>query len=237
MALAGARPAPAGRRGPRRRRRAGSRPDRRPPRPTRLPRCRGSGAPGSRPRAAPKPCEAVLNQATCEERSEYPLDHRPQGTVRLGEARRVNAQKLLDVLLDETKERGLPRPPRPVHPRTDLHATPPAGGRDQRESRTSPQCANGEKSLRRAHAETGPDSGLGDSGGFGDRGRPRASGIWRCGLQSHHCFRSSALYGPNASCRCLRGLGDQDGKAAFGVEVDAHQSEACGTLARPAPGR
>jgi hypothetical protein len=38
-------------------------------------------------------------------------------------------------------------------------------------------------------------------------------------------------------CRCLRGVGDQDRKAAFGVKVDAHQSEACGTLAGTAPER
>jgi hypothetical protein len=49
------------------------------------------------------------------------------------------------VLLDETKERGLPRPTRPVHPRTDLHATPTAGGRDRRESRTSPRRAAGRR--------------------------------------------------------------------------------------------
>ena len=38
---------------------------------------------------------------------------------------------------------GLPCPTRPVHPRTDLHAIPTAGGRDRRESRTSPRCAAG----------------------------------------------------------------------------------------------
>jgi hypothetical protein len=52
----------------------------------------------------------------------------------LGEALRVHPQELLAVLLDQPEERGLPRPTRPVHPRTDLHARPPAGGRDRRES-------------------------------------------------------------------------------------------------------
>jgi hypothetical protein len=40
-----------------------------------------------------------------------------------------------------------------------------------------------------------------------------------------------------AECRYLRGVVDQEGKAAFGVKVDAHQSEAWGTLAGHAPGR
>jgi len=87
----------------------------------------------------------VLDEPTAHEAAQHALDHGPKRAVRLGEALLVHAQKLLEVLLDETEERGLPRPPRPVHPRTDLHANPPAGGRDRRESRTSPRCATGRR--------------------------------------------------------------------------------------------
>lgn len=71
------------------------------------------------------------------------LYYGPQRAVRLGEALLVHAQKPLEVLFDQAEERGLPRPPGTIQPRTDLHATPTAGGRDRRESRTSPRCAAG----------------------------------------------------------------------------------------------
>ena len=86
-------------------------------------------------RAAPKAREAVLDQATCEEPA--PVDDGAERAVLLGEALRVHTQELLEVLLDQPEERGLPCPTRPVHPRTDLHAIPTAGGRDRREPRTT----------------------------------------------------------------------------------------------------
>jgi len=55
---------------------------------------------------------------------EHALDDGAERAVLLGEALRVHPQELLEVLLDQPEERGLPRPARPVHPRTDLHATP-----------------------------------------------------------------------------------------------------------------
>lgn len=57
-------------------------------------------------------------------------------------------QELLEVLFNEAEERGLPCPPGSVHPRTDLHAHPPAGGRDRRESRTGPRCVTGRRVCR-----------------------------------------------------------------------------------------
>ena len=110
----------------------------------------------------------MFDQATREEPAQHALDHETKRAVCLGEPRRIHAQELLEVLLDEPEERGLPRPTRPVHPRTDLHATPTAGGRDRRESRTESPVCSGDKSLRRARAETGPHPGLGDVGGLGD---------------------------------------------------------------------
>ncbi len=62
----------------------------------------------------------MLDQAACEEPAQHVLDHGTERAVPLGEALRVQAQERLEVLLDEAKERGLPGPPRPVHPRTDL---------------------------------------------------------------------------------------------------------------------
>ena len=71
--------------------------------------------------------------AALEERAQHALDDRTQRAVLLGEALGVRAEELLDVLLDEAEQRRVPRPPRPVHPRTNLHANPPAGGRVRRE--------------------------------------------------------------------------------------------------------
>jgi hypothetical protein len=87
--------------------------------------------------------EAVLDQATCEEPAQHALDEGAERAVLLGEALRIDAQELLEVLLGQPEERELPRPPRPVHPRTDLHATPRAGGRDRRASRRRAPCAAG----------------------------------------------------------------------------------------------
>jgi len=77
----------------------------------------------------------MLHETAAHEPAQYPLDHRPQRTVRPGEPGRITAQKFLEVLFDQPEQRGLPPPTRPVHPRTDLHANPPAGRRDRRESR------------------------------------------------------------------------------------------------------
>ena len=120
----------------------------------------GSGkkrAEDARPtRAAPKAREAVLDQATCEEPAQHALDDGAERAVLLGEALRVYPQELLEVLLDQPEERGLPRPTRPVHPRTDLHAIPTAGGRDRREPTNTCPVYGREKSLGPAGVNTGP---------------------------------------------------------------------------------
>jgi hypothetical protein len=92
---------------------------------------------------APEPGEAVLDEAALEEPSQHALDDPTQQAVGLGEALRIDAQEVFQVLLDKPEERGLPRSPRPVDPRADLHATPSSGGRDRRESRTTPRRAAG----------------------------------------------------------------------------------------------
>ena len=68
-----------------------------------------------------------------EEPAQHALDDRTQRAVLLGEALGIDAEELLEVLLDEAEQRRLPRPPRPIHSGTDLHANPPAGGRVRRE--------------------------------------------------------------------------------------------------------
>ena len=70
------------------------------------------------------------------------------------EAGGPDAQQLLEVLLHQTEQRRLTRPPRPVDPASDLHAQPQAGGRvagtnggrTARLSRgqASPKCLPGE---------------------------------------------------------------------------------------------
>jgi hypothetical protein len=100
----------------------------------------------------------MLDQPAAHEPAQYSLHYRAQRTVRLGEPLRINAQELLEVLFNQPEERGLPRPPRPVHPRTDLHASPPPGGRDRRESRTTAPCAGGDRSVGVPSVKTGPSS-------------------------------------------------------------------------------
>ena len=85
----------------------------------------------------------MLDEATRKEPAQHALDHGAERAVRLGEPLLVHAQELLEVLLDQTKEWGLPRPPRPVHPRTDLHTSPQTGGRDRRDVGTGLPCAAG----------------------------------------------------------------------------------------------
>jgi outer membrane receptor protein involved in Fe transport len=70
--------------------------------------------------------------------------------------RLTDVQELIEVLFDEAEERGLPRPARPVDPRTDLHVHPPAGGRDRREATTDPGVRRVEKSVPGPRAEAGP---------------------------------------------------------------------------------
>jgi hypothetical protein len=50
----------------------------------------------------------MLDEPTCEEGPEHPLDHRTQRAVRLGESLLVHAQEFLKVLLNQTKERRVP---------------------------------------------------------------------------------------------------------------------------------
>ena len=117
------------------------------------------------------------------------LDDGPERAVLLGEALRVHPQELLEVLLDQPEERGLPRPPRPVHPRTNLHATPAAGGRDRRASRPRSPCAagigfgNGPESVRLS--TLGP---LGSSVARGSGRRPRAGWRGRLGGENPASF-------------------------------------------------
>ena len=54
----------------------------------------------------------------------------------------------------------------------------PAGGSDRARIKSESSVCSGEKSLRRARAETGPDPGLGDFGGLGDNAQ-------ECRLPSH----------------------------------------------------
>ena len=70
----------------------------------------------------------MLDQATCEEPSQSPLDDGAERAVLLGEALRVHPQELLQVLLDETEERKLPGPTRP-NTRAQISTPPqlPAG--------------------------------------------------------------------------------------------------------------
>ena len=75
---------------------------------------------------------------------------------------------------------GLPRPTRPVHPRTDLHAIPTDGGRDRRESRTSPRCAAG---TAVSHGQRSRQVRLGSAG-------PRHAGVAQ---PSRNCSRSPGL--------------------------------------------
>ncbi len=84
---------------------------------------------GQAARSTPGACETALDEPACEEGPEHPLDHRTQRAVRLGEALLVHAQEFLEVLLNQTEERRVPSPPRPVDPTGDLHTSRPAGGR------------------------------------------------------------------------------------------------------------
>ena len=43
----------------------------------------------------------MLDEATCEEPAQHALDDGTERAVRLGEPLRINAEKLLDVLLDQ----------------------------------------------------------------------------------------------------------------------------------------
>jgi hypothetical protein len=62
------------------------------------------------------------DDVTMRDRLEHSLHYRLQRTVRLGDPLRINAQELLEVLINQSEERGLPRASRPVHPRTDLQS-------------------------------------------------------------------------------------------------------------------
>ena len=77
---------------------------------------------------APQPGEAVLEQPAAQELPQHPLHDRSQRSVLAGEAVGPDPQQLLQVALDELEKRRVARLPRPVHPATDLHAQPQAGG-------------------------------------------------------------------------------------------------------------
>ncbi len=72
----------------------------------------------------------MFDETTAHEAAQHALDHGAQRAVHLGEPLRIDAEKVLEMLLDEPEQRRLPRPPRPVDPAGDLHAQPRAGGRD-----------------------------------------------------------------------------------------------------------
>jgi len=94
------------------------------------PSATGERAKHARPaHRAPKPREAVFDEATAHEPAQHPLDHRPQRAMLPSEADGPDSQQLLEVLLDQTEERGLARPSRLVDPATDLHTSRPTGGR------------------------------------------------------------------------------------------------------------
>jgi hypothetical protein len=66
----------------------------------------------------------MFDEPTAHETAQDALDHGTQRAVGLGEAFRIDAEKLLEVLLDEPVKRRLARSPRPVAPAGDLHAQP-----------------------------------------------------------------------------------------------------------------
>jgi len=66
------------------------------------------------------------------------------GPCAFGEPLLVHAQKALEVLLNQTEERRVPSPPRPVDPTGNLHTRRPAGGRATGEKRPSyPRAKSG----------------------------------------------------------------------------------------------
>jgi hypothetical protein len=73
-----------------------------------------------------------------EKLAQHPLHHRAQRTLGACEALWPHPQQLLEVLLHQPEKRRLPRPPRPVHPASDLHAQPVAGGRGTGTKRRRP---------------------------------------------------------------------------------------------------
>ncbi len=66
----------------------------------------------------------MFGKATREELPQRALDDRAQRAMPRSEAFVVDAEKLLDVPLDELEKRRLPRSPRLVDPAGDLHAQP-----------------------------------------------------------------------------------------------------------------
>jgi hypothetical protein len=62
------------------------------------------------------PCIAVFEHAALQELPQHSLDHRAQRPMLSGEAPRPSPQQLLEVLLDQAKERRLARTPRRSNP-------------------------------------------------------------------------------------------------------------------------
>jgi len=70
------------------------------------PSATGERAKHARPaHRAPKPREAVFDEATAHEPAQHPLDHRPQRAMLPSEADGPDSQQLLEVLLDQTEKR------------------------------------------------------------------------------------------------------------------------------------
>jgi hypothetical protein len=67
------------------------------------------------------------DRATREELPQHALDYGAQGAVGAGEPLGPDAEEFLEMLVDQAKQRRLPRPPRLVDPTGDLHAQPRAG--------------------------------------------------------------------------------------------------------------
>ena len=175
----------------------------------------------------------MLDETACEEPAQHALDHGTKRAVCPGEPRRIHAQELLEVLLDETKERGLQAPDAAGTP---AHRSPrqPTCRRERpaRIKNESPVCS-GEKSLRPARAETGPDPGLGDFGGLadraGDRVRPppplaatsRRDERPGCRLRPRGNLRHGQRRGATAS-RPVRGGSEAQVEPEARAWIDAH---------------
>ena len=72
----------------------------------------------------------MLRQATREELTQRALDYGAQGAMASGEPLVVGAEKLLDVLADQSEQGGFAWPSRSVNSGTDLHTDIRAGGRE-----------------------------------------------------------------------------------------------------------
>ena len=104
-----------------------------------------------------KPCWS--NRQRRNSRSTRSFDHRSQRPMLPGKASRPDSEQLLDMALDEAKQRQLAWPPRPEDPAGDLHAQPEAGGRvaGRKRRRSIRLCG---PSLWHEHVRPGPGDRL-----------------------------------------------------------------------------